>query len=626
MHVIGTAGHIDHGKSTLVHALTGIDPDRLAEEKRRGMTIELGFAWLRLPSGREASVVDVPGHERFIRHMLAGAGGVDVALLVVAADEGVMPQTREHLDILDLLGVSCGVVAITKCDLVDADWLDLVGEDVRSALNGTMLEGAKLVACSATNGDGLDELRNALDTALDTAPPHPDRGRPHLPIDRVFTLAGFGTVVTGTLLDGSLSVGQEIEIAPSGLRARIRGLQTHRSKLERALPGGRVAVNLAGIPTEDVSRGDVVTLPGAIPAAVRLDARIRAVGDLAAPLTHNMPVTVHSGAAEVAGRLSLLDRDELEPGAAGWTQLRLAAPIAAMRGDRVIVRRPSPSTTLAGGVVVDAQPARHRRRAPRVLRHLEIAAAGTPEDRVLDALGAAGLLRADEIARRADLELDAAQRVLAGLSAADRAHAAGPFWCSVTYWDDLKSRTRAALATYHDRYPLRRGLPAEELRMRLILPQDAWAGVGPALAVDNAARLLGDAVALPEHEPRFTTAQQQAVALIQEVLASQPYAPPSVADLSGVDPAVIEALVERGEVVNIAAGVHLGRAAYDEMVAAALETIDAEGSVTVATLRDRFGTSRKYALSLLEHLDDERITRRVGDARVRGSRASLRAR
>ena len=292
LHVIGTAGHIDHGKSTLVHALTGIDPDRLAEEKRRGMTIELGFAWLRLPSGREASVVDVPGHERFIRHMLAGAGGVDVALLVVAADEGVMPQTREHLDILDLLGVSRGVVALTKRDLVDDEWLELVREDVRAALAGTSLEGAELVACSATTRQGLDELCAALDAALDAARPHPDRGRPHLPVDRVFTLAGFGTVVTGTLLDGTLQVGQDVEIAPRGLRARIRGLQAHKSKLDRAAPGGRVAVNLAGVAVEEVSRGDVVTLPGALPPAVRLDVRLRAVGALAAPLTHNMPVTV----------------------------------------------------------------------------------------------------------------------------------------------------------------------------------------------------------------------------------------------------------------------------------------------------------------------------------------------
>src|SRR5437764_7286620 len=621
LHVIGTAGHIDHGKSTLVHALTGIDPDRLAEEKRRGMTIELGFAWLRLPSGREASVVDVPGHERFIRHMLAGAGGVDVALLVVAADEGVMPQTREHLDILDVLGVSRGVVALTKRDLVDDEWLELVCEDVRAALAGTSLEGTELVACSARTGVGLDKLCAALDAALDAARPHPDRGRPHLPVDRVFTLAGFGTVVTGTLLDGALQVGQDVEIVPRGLRARIRGLQAHKSKLDRAAPGGRVAVNLAGVAVEEVSRGDVVTLPGALPPAVRLDARLRAVGALAAPLTHNMPVTVHTGAAEVAGRLGLLDRPELDAGEEGWVQLRLAAPVAAARGDRVVVRRPSPSATLAGGVIVDAQPMRHRRFSPRVLRHLDVLAAGAPEDRVLDALGAGSFQSVDEIASRADLAPDDAQRTLEVLATAGRVHRAGALWCGTSYWNDRVARARAALAAHHARYPLRRGLPAEELRVRLRLSPEAWSAAAHAMEEEGAVRLLGEVVALAEHEPRFTAAQERTADLVRQTLAAQPYAPPALADLPGVDAELLEALVERGEVVAIADGVHLGRAAYEEMVAAALGAIDAQGSVTVAALRDRFGTSRKYALALLEHLDDERITRRVGDARVRGSRA-----
>ena len=624
MHVIGTAGHIDHGKSTLVQALTGINPDRLAEEQRRGMTIELGFAWLRLPSGREASVVDVPGHERFVRHMLAGAGGVDVALLVIAADEGVMPQTREHLDILDLLGVSAGVVALTKADLVDVEWLELVQEDVRAALAGTTLDSAPLIPCSALTGLGLNDLRAALDRALDDAPPHPDRGRPHLPVDRVFTLSGFGTIVTGTLLDGALTVGQEIEIAPDGRMARIRGLQTHKTKLERATPGGRVAVNLAGVATDEVARGDVLALPHTLPPAVRLDVRLRAVGDLDAPLTHNMPVTVHTGAAEVSARLGLLDRAELAAGDEGWAQLRLSEPIAAQRGDRVVVRRPSPSATLAGGVVVDAQPLRHRRFAPRVLRHLETLAAGSPEDRALDALAGPTLLRPDDIAARADLPPADVKAALDGLSAAGLVRRAGAYWLSAGTWDDLAARARDALTAYHTRYPLRRGLPAEELRGRLRLTAETWPAVSSALEEAGVARLHGgESVALAEHEPRFSPAQQQAVARVMEALASQPYAPPALAELPGLDAPLLEALVERGEVVRIADGVHLGRAAYDEMVAAALEMIDAAGSVTVAALRDRFGASRKYALALLEHLDDERITRRVGDARVRGSRGRV---
>lgn len=623
MHVIGTAGHIDHGKSTLVQALTGINPDRLIEEQRRGMTIELGFAWVRLPSGREASVVDVPGHERFIRHMLAGAGGVDVALLVVAADEGVMPQTREHLDILDLLGVSRGVVALTKSDLVDDEWLALVQEDVRDTIARTTLRDAELIPVSATTGAGLDALRAALDHALDAAPPHADRARPHLPVDRVFTLTGFGTIVTGTLLDGSFGVGQDVEIAPRASRARIRGLQAHKTTLARALPGGRVAVNLAGVSTEDVARGDVLTLPGLLPPASLLDVRLRAVGDLAAPLTHNMPVTVHTGAAEVAAKLSLLDHDVLGPGDVGWVQLRLAEPIAAGRGDRVVVRRPSPSATLAGGMVVDARPARHRRFVASVLRHLETLGAGTPQEKVQDALAGSVFRSTAEVAARADLSVDEAAATLAMLRDAAMLHQTNALWSSISTWADVVATVGALLTSYHERYPWRRGLSNEELRGRLKLPSEVWGEVARSLEDEAVVKLRGDVVSLNDHTPHLSADQEERSSPVRAALAAEPYAPPTLGDIAGVDAALLEALVESRDIILIAPGLYLAHAAYDAMVAAVLEIIDTEGAVTVAALRDRFGTSRKYALALLEHLDDERMTRRVGDNRVRGPKARL---
>ena len=292
MRVIGTAGHVDHGKSTLVHALTGIDPDRLKEEKEREMTIDLGFAWLKLPSGREVSIVDVPGHEDFIKNMLAGAGGIDCALLVVAADEGVMPQTREHLAILDLLQVRDGVVALTKSDTIeDPEWLDLVQEEVREELAGTVLQDAKIVPVSAHTGFGLSELLEELDRLLQSPPPRQESGRPRLPIDRVFTIAGFGTVVTGTLIDGRLHNGQEVEILPRGLKARIRGLQTHKVKVELAIPPSRVAVNLTGVSKEQLRRGDVLTTPGWLRPTLLLDARLRLLKDAPRPLVHNATLT-----------------------------------------------------------------------------------------------------------------------------------------------------------------------------------------------------------------------------------------------------------------------------------------------------------------------------------------------
>ena len=388
MYVIGTAGHVDHGKSTLVKTLTGIDPDRLAEEQRREMTIDLGFAWLTLPSGRSVSLIDVPGHERFIKNMLAGVGGLDAALLVVAADESLMPQTREHLAILDLLEVRHGVVAITKADLVDADWLELVREEVAAGLRGTSLANAALVPVSARSGLGLDALRSALDRALDATPSRTAaRGAPRLPVDRSFTIGGFGTVVTGTLIDGPLSVGQELVVLPAGLRARVRGLQSHKQREETALPGTRVAVNLAGVHHSEVARGDVLALPDSMIPTSMLDVQIRVLADAPAPLAQNDGLDLFTGAAEVRCRLTLLDAERLPPGASGWAQLRLERPVAVARGDRCILRVASPSRTVAGGTVVDPHPPRHRRFRPEVVAALETLARGDPAELLLQALG-----------------------------------------------------------------------------------------------------------------------------------------------------------------------------------------------------------------------------------------------
>ncbi|HEX2171721.1 MAG TPA: selenocysteine-specific translation elongation factor [Dehalococcoidia bacterium] len=376
MFVIGTAGHIDHGKSTLVQALTGIDPDRLREEKARGMTIDLGFAWLKLPSGREVSVVDVPGHERFIKNMLAGVGGIDLAVLVIAADEGVMPQTSEHLAILDLLQVRSGVVAITKSDLVDADWLGLVTADVEEAIAGTTLAQAPIVPVSAITGAGLPELKQAIDALLETTPQRQDLGRPRLPIDRVFTIAGFGTVVTGTLTDGILTVGQEVEILPDGRRTRIRGLQTHKHKVERVEPGSRVAANLVGVSTEELHRGNVLTRPGWLRPSQAADVHLRVINWLDRSVGHNLNVTFHSGANEVPAKLRLLDQDEVLPGDSGWAQVRFAEPIPLVKGDYFIIR--SPEQTLAGGQIVEPHAKRHRRFHSGTIDRLVTLEAGTP--------------------------------------------------------------------------------------------------------------------------------------------------------------------------------------------------------------------------------------------------------
>jgi selenocysteine-specific elongation factor len=378
--VIGTAGHVDHGKSTLVKALTGIDPDRLKEEKEREMTIDLGFAWLTLPSGNTVSIVDVPGHEAFIKNMLAGVGGIDAALLVIAADEGVMPQTREHLAILDLLQVKGGVVALTKIDMVEGgDWIEMVSADVRAELADTALADARIIPVSAKTRKGLNELLAELDRLLQVVAPKNDFGKPRLSIDRVFSIAGFGTVVTGTLVDGSFSVGQDVEIMPGGKRGRIRGLQTHKEKLDHAVPGSRVAMNISGLAVDELARGQVVALPGTLTATTLLDARLQYLASAPKALAHNVEIDFFAGSAQVPARVRLLDHAELKPGDSGWAQLHLAEPVAVAKNDRFIVRFASPSITVGGGTVVDPNArTRHRRFRPEVLARLETLARGTP--------------------------------------------------------------------------------------------------------------------------------------------------------------------------------------------------------------------------------------------------------
>ena len=389
MYVIGTAGHVDHGKSTLVEALTGIDPDRLREEKDREMTIDLGFAWLKLGENEEeVGVVDVPGHRDFIENMLAGVGGIDLALFVVAADEGVMPQTREHLAILDLLDVSGGIVALTKTDLIDdPDWLELVTLDLHETLAGTILADAPILPVSAKTGDGLAELRDLLWQHLSESEPRPDLGRPRLPIDRVFSLSGFGTVVTGTLLDGRFRIGDPVELQPSELKGRIRGLQTHKTKLDAALPGSRVAINISGVDRDEIQRGYVVAAPGVISNTTLLDASYRHLADASGPLKHNMEVKLFVGATEVVARTRVLGAQQINPGETGWLQLALSEPVAAARRDHFILRRPSPGETLGGGLVLDPHPGRrHRRFRADVVERLETLAQGTPAELLLQTL------------------------------------------------------------------------------------------------------------------------------------------------------------------------------------------------------------------------------------------------
>ncbi len=626
MRVIGTAGHVDHGKSTLVEALTGVHPDRLKEEREREMTIDLGFGWLALPGGEAIGIVDVPGHIDFIENMLAGVGSIDAALFVVAADEGVMPQTREHLAILDLLKVEAGVVALTKTDLVDGEWLDLVKAEVAETLQGSVLASAPIVPVSARRGEGIPDLLRALEARLAQRPARPDRGRPRLAVDRVFSMAGFGTVVTGTLIDGSLALGDEVEILPRGLRARVRGLQTHKTKIERAVPGSRVAINLSGVEVSEVKRGDVVAAPGWLRSTLLFDAHFEHLSESRSnsprPLKHNTEVKVFHGAAEVAAHVRLIGDEALAPGQAGWAQFALTEPIPIVKGDRFIVRLPSPSITLGGGLVVDAQPGRrHRRFRPEVIARLETLAEGSPAELILQTLDASGPTTLGDLLKRVSLSGDDAQRVPGELEAAGDVLRIGGVSTGIVAsragWNALRARITSELAAYHKTTPLRSGMPREELKSRLKLDAKVFNAVVAQAASEGALVESATSLRAPDFTVTFMPAQQKSIDTLLARFRSQPWAAPSVKESeAAVGADVLTALIDLGQLVKLSEDVLLLPETYQAAVRRVAEHLKANRTITVAQARDLFDTSRKYALALMEHLDAKGITKRVGDERV----------
>lgn len=619
MYVIGTAGHVDHGKSTLVKALTDIDPDRLPEEKEREMTVDLGFAWMTLPSGREISIVDVPGHEKFIKNMLAGVGAIDLALLIVAADESVMPQTREHLAILDILQIRRALVVITKTDLVDSELVELVKAEVEDALEGTAFVGCPMVGVSAYTGEGLNDLRSAIDDVLGSTEMRPDLGRPRLPVDRCFSITGFGTVVTGTLIDGVLAVGQEVELAGSGRRGRIRGLQSHKTKVDHSPPGVRLAVNLSGLSRAEVERGEIVTAPGWLRPTKRLDARLRMVRRAPHALRHNEGVTFHLFTSEATARVRLLDADRLTPGAEGWVQILLDEALPMVKGDYFVVR--SAEDTLGGGQVVDPVPRRrHRRFALDVIERLMMLDQGTGEDILLSVAEQWGPCDLTTLSRRSNLpESEVLERVNR-LSAEGDVVVLGRLGSdsdAVVYsaqgWNILKSKVFVALQTYHNQYPLRQGAPLQEVRSRLGLPQPVFIRVLARLSEEDYVAESGQSLRLPGHQVELTPQMQQQVESYLSQLRQDPYSPPSDHPL---DPELLAVLIEDHRVVKVNESVVFTFAAYQEMTDKIIAHLRSQSSITVADARTMFNSSRKYLLPLLEYLDQQQITRRVGDERV----------
>jgi selenocysteine-specific elongation factor len=633
--VVGTAGHIDHGKSTLVQALTGIDPDRLKEEKTRGITIDLGFAHWQLGE-LDVAFVDVPGHERFVKNMLAGVGGIDAVLLVVAADEGVMPQTREHLDICRLLAVPHGVIVITKADLVDKEMLDLVTLDVSELVAGTALETSPILPVSATTGLGMDALKAAIASLATHVPRRDEDGAARMPVDRVFSMRGFGTVVTGTLTSGRLAVDDALEVVPGGRVVKVRGVQVHGARRQAAVAGERVAVNLAGVEVADIVRGQVLAQPVSLRPTLVIDIAISVLPS-ARPLKHGARVRFHHGTAEVLARVATIGppldgvAPVIEPGATSVARLRLEAPAAVTRGDRFVLRAYSPSITIAGGRVLDPSPPRSRVRSLALrdrLRRLVAPLDGKAgEDDALqifvdDAAGR-GVTVNDLASRGAALSAD-------GRAAIDRLQARADVWrvgdrLLASRWKTvLADAVIAALTAHHDAHPLSEGLPREEVRERVLARAhpDIAASVLDALAEAGRVRgrerlaLAGRGVTLTAEEASAETA----LAAAYGEAGLMPLEPAALATRTGLSPAMIsrvtQLLIRRQVVVRIDAFVfHRDALARLKGDIVALKA-SGPAHVDVAGFKQKYGLTRKHAIPLLEYLDRERVTRRVGDSRV----------
>ena len=536
MHVIGTAGHVDHGKSSLVERLTGIDPDRFEEEKRRGLTIDLGFAWLTLPSGNEIGLIDVPGHERFIKNMLAGAGGISVCLFVVAANEGWKPQSAEHLSILHVLGIDAGVVAVTKCDTVDREALELVTLEIQEELSSSVLAEAPVVACSATTGEGIDELVRELDRVVSSTPPVPDVGRPRLWVDRVFTISGAGTVVTGTLAGGSIAVGDEAEVAPEGRKARVRTIQTHKREVERAEPGTRVALNLAGLERQGAVRGDAIVRPGQWISTQTVDAKVgvlpRELTGADHILTEKGAHLLYVGSAETPVRLRLLDRSELRPGESGFARLFLRDALPVGKGDRFVLRDAGRVLTFGGGEILDPIPAK---RPNRDL--LERLSTGTAHDALAAFVAAEGAIGVSKALIRSGATGVAGEDIIQLDSVL----------VSEAHLTDLMQAVGLAVRNHHFTHPLERGMAKEELRAVTGLSPPAFEALlarDEELVEDGArVRLQGHTASLP---PEQQHARDQLIARIE----SAGMLPPMTSELAA-EPALLHALVEAGDLVRI---------------------------------------------------------------------------
>ncbi|MDA8164300.1 MAG: selenocysteine-specific translation elongation factor [Desulfobacteraceae bacterium] len=630
--ILGTAGHVDHGKTSLIRALTGIDTDRLKEEKERGITIELGFAFLDLPCGHRLGIVDVPGHERFVKNMVAGASGIDLVAFVIAADEGIMPQTREHFDICRLLGVERGLVVLTKIDMVDPEWLELVQEEVREFFAGSFLAEAPLVRVSAVTGEGIPEVRSVLDRLVRESELTEAYGPFRLPVDRVFAMKGFGAVVTGTSMSGRIGVGEEVVVYPKGIAARIRGIQVHGGERKEVEAGNRTAINLQGVEKEAIGRGDVLASPDSLRPSYVLDADFLYLAGNAKPLKNRTRVRVHLGTAEIMGRIALLEQEELEPGATADVQLLLEEPVGTWPGDRYVVRSYSPVYTIGGGGILNGAAPKRRRFKEANREVFALYHEGTPEDLVLLHLREAGVggLTASELAIKMGVFGNRLKKILNGPISARQvlvADSERQRLVAAGVYNGLKERTLAILAEFHQQQPLKPGLSKEELRTRIhrqldprlfqMLLQELIQKEGKLAQDEASVRLASHQVALAASDQNV---RDEVEALYRRAGLQPPTVKEVLAQLAGTPRALVQEILEmlaRERVtVKITEELYFHAASLDDLQQRLVALLQKEGEIDAQGFKALTGLTRKFSIPLLEYFDRNKITIRVGDKRI----------
>ncbi|KPU44145.1 selenocysteine-specific elongation factor [Oxobacter pfennigii] len=630
--IIGTAGHIDHGKTTLIKALTGRDTDTLREEKERGISINLGFTYFDLPSGKRAGIVDVPGHEKFIKNMLAGVSGIDMVLLVIAADEGIMPQTREHLNILSLLDVKKGIVVITKKDMVDDEWLEVITDDISEYLKGSFLENADMVFVSSVNGDGIGELIEKIDKLSEEVTEKTSDDSFRLPIDRVFTISGFGTVITGTLVNGSVSEGDKIEVYPNNIITKVRSIHVHDQPVKEAYAGQRVAINISNVKVEDIKRGDVAAEAGSMESSMMIDCRLNYLKDAEKPLENRDRVRIYHGTNEVFGRVYLLDKEVLEPGETCLAQIRLEIPLPSQRGDKYVIRAYSPMITIGGGTIIDPYPAKHKRFDKKVIAELSTKEKGNPKDIIEQVIfkNSRNFPNMGSIIKLSGSKETEAGGILAELLEEGKilSFNAGEGICyaHTKFINALSAEITVQLNEFHRTNPLKYGMAKEEVKSRIFESNIRQKLFDDVLAYFQDKKLIKanqKYLSLYNHDITLTPLQQEIKAKLEDIYKSAGINVPNfqeATDKTGKDSntvkKVFELMIDTGELIKINEEMTIASDIYLKAIDCVRNIVKNEGEVTLAQYRDALNTSRKYAVALLEYFDQHKITKRIGDKRV----------